>query len=64
MQILHIYIYNIYIDYIYNIYILFRKKNGTSRFVKYFDIDYINYIFIQRNTYKIHYINYFLKLQF
>ena len=45
------------------------EKSETFHFVKYFDIAFINYIFIyyifiQQNTYKIHYIQSFLKLQF
>ena len=39
-------------------------QNETFHFVKYFGIAFIIYIFIQQNTYKIHYMNYFLKLQF
>ena len=48
---------------------LFKEKNETFHFLKYFGIAFINYIFIyyifiQQNTYKIHYIQSFLKLQF
>ena len=55
--------------YIYYYYKLFKEKNETVQFVKYFGIAFINYIFIsyifiQENTYKIHYIKSFLKLQF
>ena len=51
--------------YIYiHIYKLFKEKNETFHFVKYFGIAFINYIFIQRNTCKIHYIQSFLKLLF
>ena len=45
-------------------YKLFKEKNETFHFVKYFGKAFINYIFIQQNTYKIHYIQSFLKLLF
>ena len=43
---------------------LFKEKNETFHFVKYFGIAFINYIFIQQNTYKIHYMQSFLELLF
>ena len=39
---------------------LFKEKNETFHFVKYFGIAFISYIFIQQNTYKIYYKKSFL----
>ena len=66
---MYIYVYMYMYIYICICICLFKEKNETFHFVKYFGIAFINYIFIyytfiEQNTYKIHYIQSFLKLQF